>query len=63
MKKWTLLKDKADIPASCRYYAKIAKTPHILIETTGKLNKQPLHIRVNQNSTIIDSILGDMGII
>lgn len=62
-KEWTLLEDKADIPASCRYYAKIAKTPHILIETTGKLDKQPLQTRINQNSTIINSILGDMGFI
>ena len=62
-RKWTLLDEKADIPTSCRYYAKIVKKPHILIETTGKLNAQPLQIRVNQATTVAKSILNDMGML
>ena len=62
-KKWTILKNKADIPASCRHHAKLAKIPHILIETTGKLDKQPLNIRIDQCLSILDQVFKDNNMI
>jgi len=54
-KKWKLNTDYKLIKNSLRDFCK--NKHYILVETSGKNNIQPLHIRVNQNLQIINHIL------
>ena len=55
-KKFVLLTNKKNIFGSLRYYCKLNNIKYILIEITGKLNKQPISIRIKQVGNIINSI-------
>jgi len=46
-----------DIKGSLRYFMNINKKNYLLVETSGQDNIQPLHVRIEQNKIIIDTIL------
>lgn len=59
-KKWVHIKNKEEIDGSFRDYCDSNNIKYMLIETTGKLNAQPLKIRVKQNFNILDTILSSV---
>ena len=58
-KHFTYISCKADIPGTLSYYCKLRGIPHVLIETSGQNEIQPLGIRVNQMVDIIGVIIRD----
>ncbi len=55
--------DKENIIGSLSYFANSLNKSHILIETTGKDDIQPLKVRLQQNDIIINNILTYFNII
>jgi len=55
--------ESIDIEGTLRNFMNINKKNYILVETTGQDNIQPLHIRINQNKIIINTILKEYNII
>ncbi len=55
--------ESIDIKGTLRNFMNINKKNYILVETTGQDNIQPLHIRINQNKIIINTVLNEFNLI
>tara|TARA_B100001093_G_scaffold487749_1_gene524290 strand:- start:701 stop:1444 length:744 start_codon:yes stop_codon:yes gene_type:complete len=58
-KKFTLLINDDNPKHSLSYYSNKNKIPYILVELTGKYNKQPLNLRINQTYLILKKLFND----